>query len=81
MPLPALPLSLRLTRVCSAPPHAQDLLALHRHGHKFGGLPIVFWVALAFLIVVFHLFLVKIILNEMGCFKPTLPLYTKARLL
>jgi hypothetical protein len=65
----------------SAPPHAHDVLALHRHGHKFGGLPIIFWIALVFLIIVFHLFLLKIILNEMGFFKPILPTYTRARVL
>lgn len=64
-----------------APPHPQDVLALHRHGHKFGGLPIMFWVALAFLIIVFHLFLVKIILNEMGFFTQKPPKYLKTRVL
>lgn len=64
-----------------APPHAHDVLALHRHGHKLGGLPISFWIALAFLIVVFHLFLLKIVLNEMGFFKPTAPLYSRPRVL
>lgn len=67
--------------VLLAPPQAQDVLALHRHGHKFGGLPLIFWIALAFLIIVFHLFLIKIILNEMGFFKPRLPSYTRARVL
>ncbi len=64
-----------------APPHAHDILALHRHGHKLGGLPIIFWIALAFLIVIFHLFLLKIVLNEMGFFKHTSPAYTRPRIL
>jgi hypothetical protein len=64
-----------------APPHAHDVLALHRHGHKLGGLPIIFWITLAFLILIFHLFLLKIVLNEMGFFKHTLPTYTRARVL
>ncbi len=64
-----------------APPHAHEVLALHRHGHKLGGLPIIFWIALAFLILIFHLFLLKIVLNEMGFFKHTLPNYTRARVL
>ncbi|CAF1569817.1 unnamed protein product, partial [Rotaria sordida] len=63
------------------PPHAHDVLALHRHGHKLGGLPIIFWIALAFLIIIFHLFLLKIILNEMGFFTHKLPTYTKPRVL
>jgi hypothetical protein len=37
---------------------------LHKHGHRLGGLPTVFWVALGFLIVTFHLFLFKMIYNE-----------------
>ena len=72
-------LSLSLFHV--APPHAHDVLALHRHGHKLGGLPIIFWIALAFLIIIFHLFLLKIVLNEMGFFKQTLPMYTRSRVL
>lgn len=47
-----------------APAHEHHVLALHRHGHHLGGLPPYFWVAVAFLILVFHLFLVKLICNE-----------------
>ena len=70
-----------LILVFLAPPHAHDVLALHRHGHKLGGLPVIFWIALAFLIIIFHLFLLKIVLNEMGFFKHTLPTYSRARVL
>ncbi|CAF0868101.1 unnamed protein product [Adineta ricciae] len=63
--------TLHVKEVEIAPPHAHDILALHRHGHKLGGLPVIFWIALAFLIVIFHLFLLKIVLNEMGFFKHT----------
>ncbi|CAF2092864.1 unnamed protein product [Rotaria magnacalcarata] len=73
--------TLHVKEVEIAPPHAHDVLALHRHGHKLGGLPIIFWIALAFLIIIFHLFLVKIILNEMGFFTHKLPTYTRARVL
>ncbi|CAF3353530.1 unnamed protein product [Rotaria socialis] len=73
--------TLHVKEVEIAPPHAHDVLALHRHGHKLGGLPIIFWIALAFLIIIFHLFLVKIILNEMGVFTHKLPTYTRARVL
>ncbi|CAF1281560.1 unnamed protein product [Adineta steineri] len=73
--------TLHVKEVEIAPPHAHDVLALHRHGHKLGGLPIIFWIALAFLIIIFHLFLLKIVLNEMGFFKHTLPTYTRARVL
>ncbi|UJR37786.1 hypothetical protein I4U23_030477 [Adineta vaga] len=73
--------TLHVKEVEIAPPHAHDVLALHRHGHKLGGLPVLFWIVLAFLIIIFHLFLLKIILNEMGFFKHTLPTYTRARVL
>jgi len=73
--------TLHVKEVEIAPPHSHRVLALHRHGHKYGGLPIIFWIALVFLIIVFHLFLLKIILNEMGFFKHTLPAYTKPRVL
>lgn len=48
----------------SAPAHEHHVIALHRHGHHFGGLPTIFWVSIAFLIIVFHLFLFKLIYNE-----------------
>lgn len=48
----------------SAPPHEHHVIALHKHGHHFGGLPLIFWISLAFLVIVFHLFLVKLIVNE-----------------
>ncbi|CAF1271618.1 unnamed protein product [Rotaria sp. Silwood1] len=73
--------TLHVQEVEIAPPHSHDVLALHRHGHKLGGLPIIFWIALAFLIIVFHLFLLKIILNEMGFFTHKLPTYTRPRVL
>ncbi len=51
-------------RSLAAPPVEQHVLALHRHGHHLGGLPTSFWVLLAFLIVIFHLFLFKLVYNE-----------------
>lgn len=50
--------------VILAPAHEHHLIALHKHGHHLGGLPAFFWVAIGFLIVVFHLFLIKLIYNE-----------------
>jgi len=47
-----------------APAHEHHVLALHKHGHRLGGLPTFFWVAIGCLIVVFHLFLFKLIYNE-----------------
>ncbi|CAF0867941.1 unnamed protein product [Didymodactylos carnosus] len=65
-----------------APPHGHDILALHRHGHKLGGLPLTFWISLIILILIFHLFLLKIVLNEMGYFnKQILPTHNRPRVL
>ena len=47
-----------------APAHEQHVLELHRHGARLGGLPAIFWVSIAFLILVFHLFLFRLIYNE-----------------
>lgn len=47
-----------------APPHEHHVIAMHRHGHHLGGLPLIFWVSLGFLILIFHLFLAKLIYNE-----------------
>lgn len=55
---------LHLQSVKEAPPHEHHVIALHKHGHHFGGLPLIFWISLAFLVIVFHLFLVKLIVNE-----------------
>lgn len=52
------------TIIFSAPAHEHHIIALHRHGHQLGGLPAFFWVSIAFLIAVFHLFLAKLIYNE-----------------
>lgn len=47
-----------------APAHDHQVMALHKHGHQLGGLPSLFWVSIGFLIIVFHLFLCKLICNE-----------------
>lgn len=44
--------------------HPADVISLHREGHSFGGLPTAFWLLIATLIVVFHLFLIKLIYDE-----------------
>jgi hypothetical protein len=48
----------------SAPAHEQHLMVMHKHGHHFGNLPMLFWGTITILIVVFHLFLFKLIYNE-----------------
>lgn len=56
--------TIHVTEVVEAPAHEHHIIALHRHGHQLGGLPAFFWVSIAFLIAVFHLFLAKLIYNE-----------------
>ena len=48
----------------SAPAHEHSLIAAHKHGHALGGLPTIFWVSIGFLIVIFHVFLFKLVFNE-----------------
>ncbi|CAG0883181.1 unnamed protein product [Darwinula stevensoni] len=56
--------TIHVKEVKLAPAHDHHVMSLHRHGHQWGGLPPFFWAALAFLVVVFHLFLFKLIYNE-----------------
>lgn len=56
--------SKRYSYFFSAPAHEHHIIALHKHGHHFGGLPTIFWVSIAFLIFIFHMFLCKLIYNE-----------------
>ncbi|MCP4114991.1 MAG: DUF2152 domain-containing protein [Desulfobacteraceae bacterium] len=37
---------------------------MHEHGHHLAGLPASFWILLALLILLFHLFLIKLVYNE-----------------
>ncbi|XP_043242973.1 uncharacterized protein KIAA2013 homolog isoform X1 [Amphibalanus amphitrite] len=56
--------TIHVKEVSLAPAHDHHLMALHRHGHALGGLPTFFWVTIFLLIGVFHLFLIKLIINE-----------------
>lgn len=48
----------------TAPAQERTMIIMHKHGHHLGGLPTFFWVAIFTLIVIFHLFLMKLIYNE-----------------
>ena len=48
----------------SAPAHEHHVIALHLHGNKLGGLPTIFWLSIGMLILVFHIFLFKLIWQE-----------------
>ncbi|KAL7288729.1 hypothetical protein TKK_0017454 [Trichogramma kaykai] len=56
--------ALHLRSIDEAPAHTHDIMAIHKHGHQLGGLPTFFWVSICFLIVIFHLFLCKLIVSE-----------------
>ncbi|XP_022120733.2 uncharacterized protein KIAA2013 homolog [Pieris rapae] len=56
--------AIHVHEVIEAPPHESHVIALHKHGHSLGGLNPLFWVSIILLIVVFHLFLCRIIMNE-----------------
>lgn len=56
--------TIHLKEVAEAPAHEHHVIALHKHGDHLGGLPTLFWVSISFLIIVFHLFLFKLIYNE-----------------
>ncbi|XP_033353701.1 uncharacterized protein KIAA2013 homolog isoform X1 [Bombus vosnesenskii] len=56
--------ALHVHAIDDAPAHDHLVMALHKHGHQLGGLPTFFWISICFLIIVFHLFLCKLVINE-----------------
>lgn len=56
--------AIHVKEVIEAPPHEHHIIALHKHGYSLGGLNPLFWISIILLIVVFHLFLCRIIVNE-----------------
>ncbi|CAB3382785.1 Hypothetical predicted protein [Cloeon dipterum] len=56
--------TIHVQEINEAPAHEHHIIALHKHGHHLGGLPTLFWVSICFLILVFHMFLIKLIYNE-----------------
>ncbi|KAG1683769.1 hypothetical protein GQR58_009770 [Nymphon striatum] len=56
--------ALHVKEVMEAPAHEHHVIALHKHGHHWGGLPPFFWISILTLVLIFHLFLVKLIYNE-----------------
>ncbi|XP_063851552.1 uncharacterized protein KIAA2013 homolog isoform X2 [Scylla paramamosain] len=56
--------TIHVREIALAPAHEHHVIAMHRHGHKWGGLPTIFWLTIIALIVIFHLFLIKLVINE-----------------
>lgn len=57
-------LAIHVKEIIIAPPHEHHLIFLHKHGSNLGGLPTFFWIAICAIIVVFHVFLCKLIVKE-----------------
>lgn len=53
-----------LKDIVEAPAHENHVIALHKHGHHLGGLPTLFWVTVCAIIIIFHVFLCKLIVKE-----------------
>lgn len=56
--------TIHVKEIALAPAHEHHVIAMHKHGHKWGGLPTIFWLTIIALIVIFHLFLIKLVINE-----------------
>uniref|UniRef100_A0A8R1TSI2 Uncharacterized protein n=1 Tax=Onchocerca volvulus TaxID=6282 RepID=A0A8R1TSI2_ONCVO len=56
--------TIHVVEVMDAPAHEHGLIALHKHGHRLGGLPVIFWLMLGALMIIFHLFLFKLLYSE-----------------
>nr|XP_045598332.1 uncharacterized protein KIAA2013 homolog isoform X1 [Procambarus clarkii]XP_045598333.1 uncharacterized protein KIAA2013 homolog isoform X1 [Procambarus clarkii] len=56
--------TIHVKEIAVAPAHEHHVIAMHKHGHKWGGLPTIFWLTIIALIVIFHLFLIKLVINE-----------------
>lgn len=56
--------AIHVKEVAEAPAHEHHVIALHRHGHQLAGLPTLFWISICVIIVVFHVFLCKLIVKE-----------------
>jgi len=56
--------TIHVKEVNDAPAHEHHVIELHKHGNKLGGLPMIFWVSIGSLIVIFHVFLFKMIWQE-----------------
>lgn len=56
--------AIHVKEIIVAPPHEHHVIFLHKHGSNLGGLPTFFWIAICAIIVIFHVFLCKLIVKE-----------------
>ncbi len=57
--------ALHVQEVDIAPPQDVNSIAMHKHGHHLAGLATLFWTLFVILILIFHLFLFKLIYREL----------------
>jgi len=56
--------AIHVKEIVEAPAHENHVIFLHKHGSNLGGLPTFFWIAICAIIVIFHVFLCKLIVKE-----------------
>lgn len=56
--------AIHVKEIVEAPAHEHHVIFLHKHGSNLGGLPTLFWIAICAIIVIFHVFLCKLIVKE-----------------
>ena len=56
--------TIHVKEISLAPAHEDHVLMQHRHGHQLSSLAALFWLTVVFLIVLFHVYLARIIYNE-----------------
>lgn len=56
--------AIHVKEIVEAPAHEHHVIFLHKHGSNLGGLPTFFWIAICAIIVIFHVFLCKLIVKE-----------------
>jgi hypothetical protein len=66
--------AIHVKEIFEAPAHENHVIFLHKHGSGIGMLPTFFWIAICAIVVIFHVFLCKLIVKEY-CDPPELKRY------
>lgn len=56
--------TIHVKEISLAPAHGDDLIAKHKYGHQLSSLAAMFWLIVILLIILFHFYLIRIIMNE-----------------